>query len=176
MKNSLFILISTFLVVSCITPEDPPYPLPDNAVEILAGDNSKTWKLAKRMSNETEIALDDCSASYRQTFNTDHTMRDNRGSLENCGETLSAEWKFSRDERDYYYIQLSSEQIPRLMGIKENEKLFKIRFISENELVVEHPDNQFSSRLATIVDIYVPEGSSASNLKYEEMLMSSLED
>ena len=170
MKNYSILFLFVFILSACIETEEPPYPLPQNAVNMLSGDESKTWKLVKRFSNKTQIELDNCYKSYKQTFFSNRIMRDNKDSMQYCGETLTAEWKFSKDNRDYYYIQLTSEQIPRLMGIQENEKLFKIRYIDSNELVVEHPDNQFSSGLATITDIYVPEGSSINTFRYEQMI------
>ena len=101
--------------------------------------------------------MGDCFLSHRDTYLANQKMHNNSGDFRDCGETLEAEWKFIKDQNDNYYIKLSSEQIPKLLNIEEEFKLFKILKLEEEEMILQFKHKQFSDETTTITDIYVPE-------------------
>ena len=155
-----YLLISCIVIASCAKPPKEPYLLPDNAMRLLTGDSTKTWKLARRFNNGTRMNMGDCFLAYRQTYRSDMTMHDNNGENADCGETLKATWKFIKDQGENYYIKLSSEQLPALMHIDEDYKFFKITHLSEEQMTLQFNHKQFSNKTSLITAIYVPEHAS----------------
>lgn len=152
-----YLLISCMIIVSCSEPPKEPYMLPDNAMKLLTGDSTKTWKLARRFNNKTRMNMGDCFLAYRQTYRFDMTMYDNNGENTDCGETLNATWKFIKDQGENYYIKLNSKQLPALMHIEEDYKFFKIIHLSEEQMILQFNHQQFSNKTSLITGIYVPE-------------------
>ncbi len=83
-------------------------------------------------------------------------MRDNNSEFFDCGRSLNASWKVVSQDNGSY-IKLESEDIPELLNIDENYKFFKIKALSENELVLQFKHKQFSNKSMVIVDHLVPE-------------------
>lgn len=101
--------------------------------------------------------MGDCFLAYRQTFRKDSTMNDNAGDNRDCGESLMASWKFVKDEKGNSYLKLKSGQIPELLKIDKDYKFFKVLRLTEDELKLQFTHRQFSGKLRTITDYYVPE-------------------
>ena len=141
---------------ACQDKEKPTFQLPDNPEELIAGDSIKTWKLAKRFNNGYRMNMGDCFLSYRISYKRDSTMRDNNSEFFDCGRSLNATWKVVSQDNGSY-IKLESEDIPELLNIDENYKFFKIKALSENELVLQFKHKQFSNKSMVIVDHLVPE-------------------
>ena len=166
-KTSIFLfLILLTLQLSCSKPEKPPYELPTNAKFLLAGDSTKTWKLARRFNNKTRMNMGDCFLSHRETYKGDMTMHNNSGENRDCGETLNATWKFGKDNKGNYYVRIESQQLPELMNIDKNYKLFKILRLAEEQMTLQFNHKQFSSKTTTITDIYVPENASVKDREF----------
>lgn len=160
MKTSNYKTIAFFflsLTLACGEAEKNVYSLDENAKSYLTSDATKTWKLARRFNNDTRMNMGDCFLSHRETYGADMTMFNNSGQQKDCGETLNAEWKFVKDKDGNYYIRITSEQLPDLMNIEEDFKLFKVLSLSEAEMVLQFNHKQFSSKTTQITDIWVPE-------------------
>ena len=158
MKRNLIILLSLLLIqLSCSKTEKPPYKLPKNAKSLLTNDSTKTWKLARRFNNETRMNMGDCFLSHRETYKSDMTMHDNSGDHRDCGETIHANWKFTKDKKGNYYIKWMSKELPAIMNITDEYKYFKILHLSDEQLTIQFKHKQFSNKTTTITDIYVPE-------------------
>lgn len=156
-KNLAILLIFYGFQLSCSKPEKPPYELPKNAKFLLAGDSAKTWKLARRFNNKTRMNMGDCFLSHRETYKNDMTMHNNSGEHRDCGETLEATWKFTKDKKGSYFIRIESSQLPEIMNIEKEYKLFKILQLTEKQMTLQFNHKQFSNKATTITDIFVPE-------------------
>ncbi len=165
-KISIGFFLMAVLLFACSEPEQPPYELPNDAKSLLTGDAMKTWKLARRFNNKTRMNMGDCFLSHRETYRADMTMQDNSGDHRGCGETLHANWKFTKDQNGHYYIKWESAQLPELMNMEEEHKYFKVLLLSEEELIVQFKHKQFSNKTTTITDIYVPEGASVKDREF----------
>ena len=143
-------------LLSCADPP-LPYTLPEKPVQLVAGDSSKVWKLAKRTNNGNRMNMGDCFLSYRKTYTTDMKVSDNNGEHDDCGDSLYATWELIMDEKGHNFIRISSPQIPELMNIQEDFKNFKILHLEENKMIIAFYHKQFSDRVTTIVDYLVPE-------------------
>lgn len=150
-------ILFLMLILSCSEPPKPPYTLPNNAIKLISGENSKTWKLAKRTNNGDRMNMGGCFLSFRQTFRSDMTVSDNNGEQRDCGESLHAKWELIKDEKGHNFIKMTSPQIPALLNIEEEFKNFKILHLAENEMKIAFYHKQFSDRTTTIVDYLVPE-------------------
>lgn len=84
-------------------------------------------------------------------------MHNNSGEHRDCGETLHGTWKFTKGKTGNYYVRIESEQLPKLMNIDKEYKLFKILELSDEQMTLQFAHKQFSSETTTITDIYVPE-------------------
>lgn len=135
--------------------EQRTFILPDNAEELLAGDSSRSWKLARRFNNSTRMNMGDCFLSYRQTYLRNYQMHDNNGEQRDCGVSLKARWKFSQDKQGNAYVKLESEQLPELMGIDKTRKYFKLLSLNGEEMILQFYHKQFSDQKSVITDIYV---------------------
>lgn len=147
-------IIFVLIIFSCSKQEKEPYILPKNAVYLIAGDSLKVWKLAKRFNGKTRMNMGDCFLSYRTTYRTDKTYYDNNGSFSDCGETLYANWEIITHKNGNSYIKQTSNQIPALMNIKENYKLFKIIHLSKDSLTLQFSHKQFQ-KTRIITDYFV---------------------
>ena len=145
------------LLLGCSSAEEPPFVLPSSAKQLLAGDSTKVWKLAQRFNNRTRMNMGDCFLSYRQTFFSGGMVRDNNGEVKGCGETLEAKWTFVKSQQGYYYLRLESEEIPTLMNIEDDFKLFKVLDLTEESMTLQFQHAQFSDKTTTITDFLVPE-------------------
>ncbi|MFY0608305.1 MAG: lipocalin family protein [Cyclobacteriaceae bacterium] len=154
---SLLLLLLLSFEFSCSNPEESPYELPSKAKQLLTGDSSKTWKLAQRYNNKTRMNMGDCFLSHRETYSNDMTMYNNSGDNRDCGETLQANWKFVKDKKGNYYVRIESEQLPELMNIDKDYKLFKVLRLTDDQMTLQFKHKQFSNKTTTITDIYVPE-------------------
>ena len=155
MKLISLLLILSFL--SCAKTKKESYTLPKNAIALIAGDSIKTWKIAKRYNNKIRMNMGDCFLSYRQAFRTNMTMNDTNDEHEDCGETLKATWEIVTNKEGDSFIKLKSDQIPKLMNIKNDYKYFHILHISQDSLVLQYKHKQFSNQEFVITDHYVTE-------------------
>jgi hypothetical protein len=160
-----YILILIVGVFSCTSPE-PPYKLPSGAIKLISNDSTKTWKLAQRFNNKTRVNMGNCFLSYRQTFGVNMTLVDNNGENMDCGESLNANWEFAKDKNENYYLKVKSKQLPELMNTEKDFKLFKIKRLSSNLLIVEYKHKQFTDKLTTVMDVYIPENATISNRNF----------
>lgn len=137
----------------------PPYVLPKNARKLISGDSSKTWKIARRFNNKTRMNMGDCFLSHLETFHSAGTMHNNSGEHIDCGPTLNAQWEFAINKKGDHFIKLTSDQIPELLNVEQNYKLFKVLYLSSEEMRLQFQHRQFSNKWTTITDIFVPENA-----------------
>lgn len=164
--NSIFLLAFLAALFGCSEAKEPAYKLPSNAKFLLAGDSAKTWKLARRFNNETRMNMGDCFLSHRETYRRDMTMANNSGEHSDCGKTLNATWKFVKDKEENYYVRISSPQLPEIMNIENDYKLFKVLLLKEDQMTLQFRHKQFSNKTTTITDIFVPESSSVKDREF----------
>ncbi|MEM7297341.1 MAG: hypothetical protein AAF391_03645 [Bacteroidota bacterium] len=119
------------VAISCQSEEEVPFELPPKAAAILTGDSTKVWKLAKRYNNGTRMNMGDCFLVHRQHFSKSNTFRTSSEGRSDCGDDLGGNWSFVKDQNGFNYLRVSSDQIPELMNIEENYKLFKIQHLSD---------------------------------------------
>jgi hypothetical protein len=167
-KNSIFLFILLAFQLSCSKPEEPPYKIPTNATFLMTGDSTKTWKLARRFNNRTRMNMGDCFLSHRETYESNMTMHNNSSVNRDCGETLNATWKFAKDKKGNYYVRIESKQLPKLMNIDKDYKLFKILRLTEEQMTLQFKHKQFSSKTTTITDIFVPENASVKDREFHQ--------
>ena len=101
--------------------------------------------------------MGDCFLSHREIYSSDMTMRNNSGEHKGCGKNLEATWKFAKDKEGNYYVRIESKQLPELMNIEQDYKLFKVLRLTDEQMTLQFHHKQFSSKTTTITDIYVPE-------------------
>lgn len=154
MKYGLILFLA---ILSCSDPETPPYELSSDAKSLLTGGSAKSWKLARRFNNKTRMNMGDCFLEHRDTYKSDFTMHNNSGDQPDCGETLYAMWKFSKDKKGNSYVRWTSDQLPQLLNIENNYKSFKILELSEEQMTLQFSHKQFSDKTTIITDIWVPE-------------------
>ena len=104
--------------------------------------------------------MGDCFLSHRETYKSDMTMHNNSGNHRDCGETLYATWNFAIDKKGNSYIRIESNQLPELMNIEKDYKLFKILSLTEEQMTLQFSHKQFSDQTSVITDIFVPENVS----------------
>jgi len=160
MRNTIFLfsIALVFLVLaSCEETEINPYVLPQNAIQLIAGDSTKTWKIARRYNGDTRMNMGRCFLSYRQTFSVNNTVVDNNKDNTDCGPSLRATWKISVSDSGNSYLKLTSDQIPELFKIKKDYKFFKVLYVSEDSLTLSFKHKQFSGKTRIIIDYLVRE-------------------
>ena len=157
MKQSILLVITVIIIVSCNSDKKPPFQLPENYTKIIAGDSAKTWKLARRYNNKTRMNMGDCFLSYRATYLDHGIMYDNNGEHEDCGGTLTANWSIYHSKDNYPYIKLKGEKLKALMNLDNDYKFFKILNLNDTLMILEFKHKQFSSKETTLVDIFVSE-------------------
>ncbi len=166
MKHYFLLITITILFTSCGSDVKPPFVLPENTKQLIAGDSSKTWKLARRYNNKTRMNMGDCFLSYRATyFNTD-ILKDNNSDHEDCGASLSTNWSLYHDDDNYPYIKLKGGNLQELMHLDKDYKFFKIIELSDTLMILEFRHKQFSTKNTKIIDIYVPENVSVKNREF----------
>lgn len=112
--------------------------MPEDAVELLAGNGSKTWKLAKRTNNNTRVNMGECTLAYRQTFFINNTLKDNNDEGENCGKSLKGSWEFAKGGDGNTYLKITSNLIPEIFEVKKGSKskFFQIIHLSDSFLSI----------------------------------------
>ncbi len=155
MKQALIALLVGVVFTSC-SEGNEPYTLPPGAAQLIAGDSTKTWMLAKRFNGGIRMNMGDCFLHYRQTFGVDGTVQDNNGEARNCGPSLVGAWEITTTEKGNSYIKITSPQIPELLGIEEDHKFFKILYLSGDTLQLSFSHNQFGTK-KIITDYLVTE-------------------
>lgn len=141
---------------SCSDSKPLAYQPPSNIEELIAGDSSKVWKLAKRYNGKTRMNMEGCFMSYRQQFYRDYTVHDNNGDQSNCGETLYGSWELTNDSLGNHYIKIKSEQYKQLMQRDSGYVHFKLIYASKDSLTFSFVHNQFGTR-RKITDYLVTE-------------------
>ncbi|MEL7003504.1 MAG: hypothetical protein AAFN93_12350 [Bacteroidota bacterium] len=164
--NTIFSFVLLAFLLSCTEAQEPPHELPKNAKFLLTGDSTKTWKLTRRFNNKTRMNMGDCFLSHRETYSSDLTMHNNSGEYVDCGATLNATWKFVKDKIGNYYVRIESKQLPELMNIEKEYKLFKILNLADEQMTLQFNHKQFSNKTTTITDIYVPENVSVEDREF----------
>lgn len=154
LRAGIMIVLISF--VACSDPKPNLYEPPLDVVELIAGDSSKTWKLAKRYNGQTRMNMEGCFMSYRQTFYKDQRVHDNNGDQSNCGETLNGRWELTKDSLGNHYIKIRSEQYKRLMRRDSGYVYFKILYASMDSLTLSFTHNQYGTR-RTLTDYLVTE-------------------
>ena len=134
--------------------------MPANASELLTNDSVKVWKLARRYNNETRMNMGDCFLVHRQHFSASNSFKTSSNGRSDCGRDLVAQWNFVKDQNGFSYIKLSSDQIPELMNIDEEFKLFKIKHLADTLMVLSFYHAQTTQTQTTMVDYLVPESAS----------------
>lgn len=153
-RYSLLILL--ILAVACNKKEQVIYTPGNDIIQLIAGDSSKTWKLAKRFNGKTRMNMEGCFMSYRQTFLRSKKVHDNNGDYPNCGATLEGHWELTTDPEGNHYIKITSDQYPDLLQQPQNYKFFKITYASRDSLQLSFVHNQFGTR-RRITDLLVQE-------------------
>ncbi len=156
MNLKAHILFLALLFLSCDHQKKEAFHLPQNAAQLISSDSIKTWKLAKRFNDGHRMNMGDCFLSYRVSYFTNTSMRDNSSEQEDCGESLEATWQIIAND-DGNFIKLTGDKVSKLLNVEENYKYFKIKALSENEMVVQFKHKQFSSSSTIIIDHLVPE-------------------
>ncbi|MEO1256240.1 MAG: lipocalin family protein, partial [Bacteroidota bacterium] len=129
-----------------------------NARVLIAGDSVKTWKLARRFNNGTRMNMGDCFLSYRQSFVKNGTFSSGSSDTKNCGEIMNGKWVLAKDVESNSYIKLESDQIPEMLNIVDDFKLFKIKNLSDSLLVLQFNHAQTTKKQTVMIDYFVPEG------------------
>ena len=160
--QKLLFIISLLMIISCGNSEKPKFNLPENAVNLIAGDSVKTWKLAERFNDGHRMNMGACFLSYRISYHKNLIMQDNNADNFDCGKSLNASWKLIVNDGGNF-IKLESDEIPELLKTDKNYKYFKIIALSENELVLQFKHKQFSNNSTLIIDYLVPENVKVEN-------------
>lgn len=157
MKHYYIIIGIIILLSSCSEDKKPPFVLPENSLQLISGDSSKTWKLARRFNNRTRMNMGDCFLSYRTTYSSNNLLTDNNGDQYDCGPSLSTKWSIYLSDTDYPYIKLEGGNLKELMHLDKDYKFFKILELSDSIMILEFRHKQFSSKTTKIIDVFVPE-------------------
>lgn len=136
---------------------DKPYPLPENARNLIHGDSLKTWKIARRYNNDVRMNMGPCFMDYRQTFTNSGMVRDNNSENKNCGPSLTGNWKIEKSPKGNPYIKITSPDIPALMSTEKDYKYFRILKLTGDTLKISFKHTQYGNTKRTITDILVRE-------------------
>ncbi len=164
MKLLLGIFTTTLFIslISCTKSQKVPFKLPKNAISLITGESSKTWKLAWRYNNGTRMNMRGCFLSYRITYLSNLTFKDNNEEHDNCGASLKGSWEITKDQKENSYIKITSDLLPNLLNTDKDYKYFKILKLTKDTLKVQFRHKQFSSE-STIIDTFVSEGLKVEN-------------
>jgi len=152
------LILLAILILSCNGQDKEAFVAPQNAVQLISGDSTKTWKLAKRFNDGHRMNMGDCFLSYRVTYSKEMTMSDNNAQNANCGDSLEANWTLITNESGSF-IKLTGQKISELLNIDEDYKYFRINALSKDTLVLQFKHMQFSSNSTIIIDYLVPENA-----------------
>ncbi len=153
----VLIFLFSLLLLACAEKPKPPFEITLQAPKLIASTEGKTWKLARRINNETRMNMGDCFLHYRVTYKLNGSMYDNNGDASDCGPTLTGKWSIVKSKKGHSYIKIESDQLPELMGIEKEYMTMKIVGLSKDQIILQFRHNQTTSRRTTITDIYVPE-------------------
>ncbi|MEM9681162.1 MAG: lipocalin family protein [Bacteroidota bacterium] len=156
MKIKSILIVLCFVLATYSCSNEQVFELPENALELLTANNSKTWKLAKRTNDGYRMNMGDCFLSYRVMYNSDGTTTDNNSKNNDCGESMEANWSFYTNENGAY-IKLEGEKVKTLLNIENDYKFFKLHELSDTSLVVSFRHKQFGNKERVIKDYLVPE-------------------
>ncbi len=101
-KIAIALFISSSFFISCDKDDDEnvqPDPV-DPKIELIAGNNSKTWRLVNIKISTGVENLSDCEADNTLTFRTDSTYTDNKGAIACPEDTFisnEANWEFDQN-------------------------------------------------------------------------------
>lgn len=148
MKRIMTFILTLCMAIcfSCSKNTPSPYLPPANLDNLISGDSTKVWKLARRYNGKTRMNMGPCFLEYRQTFNINGGVKDNNSYLDNCGNSLVGSWSVVKDSLGFTYIRIESDQIPDLMGIEETYKDFKIFYIDTDSLHLSFIHRQFGKK------------------------------
>lgn len=148
MKKYLFLLIIFYGTLNCSCSKDKkiPYLPPDNSTDLISGDSTKVWKIAKRYNGKTRMNMGNCFLGYRQTFSQSGEVYDNNELLNDCGPSLKGTYELIKDSLGFTHIRISSDQIPELMNIEETYKDFRIFYLSKDSLHISFSHTQFGTK------------------------------
>lgn len=152
-----------FILASCSAKkkENPVFILPDNASELLAGQESKKWKLAKRTNDQMRVNMNNCTFAFRQTFSRNGQLSDNNAQNHDCGPSLNGQWALVLDSKGHPYLKITSDMIPSLFQVKEGSKTkyFQIVTLSDSLFVYRFTHQLFSNETTIIEDTLIPENT-----------------
>ena len=155
----LIILIALFWFNCSSEKEEVVFQLPENASELLAGKDAKTWKLAKRTNGKTRVNMGECTMAYRQTFERNNKVADNNKTREDCGPSIEGTWQFSYDKKKRPYLAITSEMLPKLFKLKNGGKTkhFQIVTLTDSLFVYRFAHELFTNKTTIIEDVLIPE-------------------
>ncbi|WP_165499073.1 lipocalin family protein [Gramella sp. KN1008] len=126
-------------------------------MNLIHGDSSKTWKIARRYNDDVRMNMGPCFLSYRQTFRADKTVADNNEERIDCGPSLKGIYEFRKDSKGYSYVKIKSPDIPSLMNIEKDYKYFKVLKLNKDTLTISFKHKQYGNNYRTITDVLVRE-------------------
>ena len=154
MKLRTYIALLLYLLIISCTDRD--YILPENALELLTNNSSKTWKLAKRYNDSHKMTMGDCFRSYRVTYFVNGITTDNNSENNDCGPSLEANWNFHTDDNGSF-IKIKGEKVKALLHQDKDYKYFKIFELTDSLLVIKFRHKQVGNTSRLITDYLVPE-------------------
>ncbi|MEO9482059.1 MAG: hypothetical protein ABJG47_01350 [Ekhidna sp.] len=157
MVKTCWVPLILFLL-GCASEPETPFELPGNAKALIVGDSVKTWKIAQRFNNGTRMNMGDCFLAHRLSFSINNEFSTSSGGRSDCGDPMMGNWKLAKDKNGHTYIKLESDQIPEMLNIEEDFKLFKIRMLTDSLMVLQFNHAQTTKKQTTLVDYFVPEG------------------
>lgn len=166
MLRAAILVVLLALLVSCQSDKDETFLLPSNANQLIAGEHSKTWKLATRYNNNTRMNMGDCFLSYRVTYSSDKSVTDNNSEHEDCGESLDTNWSTYENDEGQAYIKLKGPKVKELLNQDKDYKFFKLIALDSNLMVVEFKHAQYGSKATKILDSLVPETVNVEGRKF----------
>lgn len=167
MSRYFYVLVVFFLMsISCTnTEKKPPFVPPQNAVELLTNDSTKTWKFARRYNGQTRMNMEGCFLKYLQTFKANYTVSDNNSDNLNCGPSLNGSWKISAKTNGFSYLQIYDERVSDLLNQESDTINFKLLFLDKDSLAVSFYHNQFGTK-RLITDYLVEEHIAIKNRNF----------
>lgn len=126
-------------------------------MNLIHGDSSKTWKIARRYNDDIRMNMGPCFLAYRQTFKADQNFFDNNEKTGDCGPSLIGTWEFKKGPKGDPYVKISSPDLPELLNTNKDYKYFKILKLTEDSLKLSFKHKQYGNKSRTITDILVRE-------------------
>ncbi|MEO9871066.1 hypothetical protein [Ekhidna sp.] len=155
------------VLLGCSNESERLFHLPENAKAMVSGDSIKTWKIARRFNNGTRMNMGDCFIAHRQSFTFSGDFNtSSKGRMDDCGEPMIGKWSFVKDAEGGFYIKLNSDQIPEMMNIEEDFKLFRIKKLTDSLMILQFNHAQTTQKRTTLVDYFVPENLKVDDRKF----------